>query len=452
MATTAVLSAASPFALRRGFSTAAAAIAAPSHLSFAAPLSRYAPTRRRTFTTQQQRSTSSHPPAQALVVGAGPAGLAATGILTDLGLASRSLIWADPIFNGGRVQERYREVPSNTKVHTFLDYARACEVFREIEARAGEGNAIQVLAGLDQEKGCELGRAVDAAQVLIQGMVEKKEVRQVVGNVSAADWTADGVWNVTLDSGETFSTERIVLATGSLPKPSITPPGTTLTPLNLDDILHPSTLHKILPNPSQARIAVVGASHSAVLAIRNLYNAGVPHIVNFARSELKYAIYKEGYILYDNTGLKGLAADWAREYMEEDGPKRDASQITRVRLPGPEATNPGEEEVYAKHLEGCTHILHAWGYQPRPIPQITASGDAEIAGKVKGVEFDHDTGRFWWKMGSGGGEKKYVPRLFGCGIAFPARVTDPEGNVELAVGFIKFMKFLKNVGKNWAQA
>ncbi|KAE8236252.1 hypothetical protein A4X13_0g9213 [Tilletia indica] len=175
--------------------------------------------------------------------------------------------------------------------------------------------------------------------------------------------------------------------------------------------------------------------------------SALPHCVNFARSRAQGQ--GEGCILYDNTGLKVLAADWAREYMEEDGPKRDASRITRVRLPGPEATNPSEEEVYAKHLEGCTHILHAWGYQPRPIPQITASGDAEIAGKVKGVEFDHDTGRFWWKMGSGGGEKKYVPTL---GIAFPARVTDPEGNVELAVGFIKFMKFLKNVGKNWAQA
>ncbi|KAE8191451.1 hypothetical protein CF335_g6085 [Tilletia laevis] len=443
------------FALRRGFPAAVIAtpsigISASAFASSSSSSSSSSSTRAATRRTFTSNTTSSQvPPAQALVVGAGPAGVAATGILSDLGLASRphSLIWADPIFNGGRVQERYREVPSNTKVHTFLDYARACEVFREIEARAGEGNAIGKLAELDQQKGCELGRAVDAVQVLIEGMLSRKEVKQAVGNVSAADWTADGLWKVTLDSGETFQTERIVLATGSLPRPSITPPGTSLTPLNLDDVLHPSTLHKVLPDPTKARIAVVGASHSAVLALRNLYNADVPHLVNFARSDLKYAIYKEGYILYDNTGLKGVAADWAKEYMEEGGAKRDLGRITRVRLPGAGATGPSEEEVYKEHLEGCTHILHGWGYDPRPIPRITASGLPGVASKGDGVEFDHDTGRFWWKGG-----REYVPRLFGCGIAFPARVTDPEGNVELAVGFIKFMKFLKNVGKGWAQA
>ncbi|KAK0525864.1 hypothetical protein OC834_005000 [Tilletia horrida] len=392
------------------------------------------------------RSARLESPAQVLIVGAGPAGLAAAGVFTDLGLG-RSLAWADPVFNGGRVQERYREVPSNTKVHTFLDYARACEVFRDIEARAEQGNAIQKLAELDQDRGCELGRAVDAAQVLIGGMLQRDGVKQIIGEVAAADWTADGVWKVTTAAGETFLAERIVLATGSMPRPSITPPGTSLQPLDLDDVLHPSTLHRVLPNPSQARIAVVGASHSAVLALRNLYNAGVPHLVNFARSELKYAVYKKDYILYDNTGLKGVAADWARDYLEEAGSMRDTSRITRVALPGPEAQNPSEDEVYAKHLEGCTHILHAWGYVPRPIPRITASGLYSAPKSGATVEFDHDTGRFFWK-----GQKEFVPRLFGCGIAFPARVTDPEGNVELAVGFIKFMKFLQKVKDTWAKA
>ncbi|KAK0560159.1 hypothetical protein OC861_006387, partial [Tilletia horrida] len=353
-----------------------------------------------------------------------------------------------------RVQEKYREVPSNTKVHTFLDYARACQVFKDIEAQAATSsgpNGIKTMAELDQEKTCELGKAVDMAQVLIGGLSERQGVNKVVGRVLAADWTSEGVWNVTLESGETLPAERIVLATGSEPRPSVTPPGTTLIPLNLDDVLHPSTLHQVLPDPQSARVAVVGASHSAVLAIRNLNNAGVAHLTNFSRSELKYAVYKKDYIMYDNTGLKGLAADWAREYLEEEGPHRDHSKITRVHLPGPGAQQPSEEEVYAQHLPDCTHILHAWGFVPRALPRITASGLKDVDAS-KGIEFDHETGRFFWKSSGGSGSKAYVPRLFGCGIAFPQRVTDPEGNVELAVGFWKFIKFLRSVGPAWASA
>jgi len=37
----------------------------------------------------------------------------------------------------------------------------------------------------------------------------------------------------------------------------------------------------------------------------------------------------------------------------------------------------------------------------------------------------------------------------GVYIAWPNRVTDPEGNVEYAVGLAKFMSFLKEVVPNW---
>lgn len=32
--------------------------------------------------------------------------------------------------------------------------------------------------------------------------------------------------------------------------------------------------------------------------------------------------------------------------------------------------------------------------------------------------------------------------LFGASIAFPRRITDPNGNVELNVGLLKFMKYI----------
>ncbi|KAG9703214.1 hypothetical protein KCU73_g18207, partial [Aureobasidium melanogenum] len=44
---------------------------------------------------------------------------------------------------------------------------------------------------------------------------------------------------------------------------------------------------------------------------------------------------------------------------------------------------------------------------------------------------------------------KQIPGLFGAGIAWPERVTDPEGSVEWAVGFWKFMRYAKRVVPDW---
>ena len=39
--------------------------------------------------------------------------------------------------------------------------------------------------------------------------------------------------------------------------------------------------------------------------------------------------------------------------------------------------------------------------------------------------------------------------LFGASIAFPRRVTDPNGNVELNVGLFKFMKYIRHFLPLW---
>lgn len=45
----------------------------------------------------------------AVVVGAGPAGLAVVGTLLEKQLGD--IVWVDPCFQGGRVNRKYREVP-----------------------------------------------------------------------------------------------------------------------------------------------------------------------------------------------------------------------------------------------------------------------------------------------------------------------------------------------------
>jgi len=46
----------------------------------------------------------------AVVVGAGPAGVAVVGNLLERQLGGK-IVWIDPFFDGGRVNRRYREVP-----------------------------------------------------------------------------------------------------------------------------------------------------------------------------------------------------------------------------------------------------------------------------------------------------------------------------------------------------
>jgi hypothetical protein len=208
--------------------------------------------------------------------------------------------------------------------------------------------------------------------------------------------------------------------------------------LDLDIALKPSALEKFIPADKEVTVGVVGASHSAILVLKNLLAlAQQTHptlrVRWFARSPtLKYAVYKDGWILYDNTGLKGEAAQFAREQL--DGEKLVASDagkvITRVDCSG---GLEQEEVAMERELPHCDYVIQAVGFTRDELPSMKQL-----------VEFNNETGGFTDpKTGS------TVPGLFGAGIAFPEKVVDPEGNVEYAVGFFKFMKFLNRVIPEW---
>jgi len=148
----------------------------------------------------------------------------------------------------------------------------------------------------------------------------------------------------------------------------------------------------------------------------------------------------DGWILRDNTGLKGLAADFARSQLEDDRLSTSpAGQVlSKVDCAGGEAR---ELEMYHQHLPSCSHIVHAVGFTRDPLPQLAKNG------RALALEFDHESGKFHER-----GDGPVIPGLFGAGIAFPERVVDPYGNVEYAVGFFKFMKFLKRVTPFWGAA
>ncbi|KAI1112726.1 hypothetical protein F5Y14DRAFT_247579 [Nemania sp. NC0429] len=409
-------------------------------------------------------SAASSPSPGAVVVGAGPAGITVVGNLLEHGTALQTdrqkLFWADPRFDGGRVNSHYREVPSNTKVGLFVQWARDVSPFKAIVDAALKPNALTVLQGLPQDQGCRLSYAADMCLMLTEGLTRHPQVQPRQSKVTSALLDEQTkVWTVSFDDGSQTTTSRIVLCTGSSPIARTLPAiergihGQGLKPVDLDVALAPTKLAKLFDHTPDSTIAVVGASHSAILVLMNLVNlinTTHPHlrIKWFTRHELRYAEYMDGWILRDNTGLKGQAAEWARQNLDEKAfPNSPVSKvITKVW------TAENEEEAYRAELPGCGHVIQAVGYARTPLPRLEITREEGSVAKPLQVEFDNSNGRFYEKNDSKAeGDLKYVPGLFGAGIAFPERVTDPHGNVEYAVGFWKFMKYVKKVVPAWVQ-
>ncbi|KKK24561.1 hypothetical protein AOCH_000412 [Aspergillus ochraceoroseus] len=394
----------------------------------------------------------------AVVVGAGPAGLAVMGNLLEKQLGGK-IVWVDPYFQGGRVDRKYREVPRlvflrlagcNTKVALFQAFATAVQPFRSVINSTRIPNAFSTMAKLDQEKTCHLHHAADIVKALTDGLLKMDQVHACRGHVTAANLDNARSWTVrikhldSLDEVE-VKTSRLILCTGSSPTEAPVPVSeNSVQRLHLDVVLKPSELASTLPHDTPCTVAVIGASHSAILALLNLVDlarTSHPHlrIKWFTRHPLRYAEYMDGWILRDNTGLKGRAADFARQQLEDTAlPTSEAGQfITKI-----DCSADQETAQYHEHLPSCSYFVQAIGYTRDPLPELSLNGSL-LSPELK------------WDSSIGGftdAQDRVVPGLHGAGIAFPERVVDPCGNVEHAVGFFKFMKFLKRVCPQWAAA
>ncbi|KAL4784244.1 pyridine nucleotide-disulfide oxidoreductase-domain-containing protein [Aspergillus varians] len=384
----------------------------------------------------------------AVVVGAGPAGLAVVGSLLEKQLGS--IVWVDPYFQGGRVNRKYREVPSNTKVALFQAFATAVQPFRTVINSTRLPNAFTTMAKLEQEKPCHLHHAADVVRALTDGIVKMDLVHACRGIVTAANLDYTRAWTVRIQDADSADevevmTSRLIFCTGSSPTQVPIPVhGDSVQRLDLDVVLKPSELASTLPQDSPCTVAVIGASHSAILALLNLVNlarTSHPHlrIKWFTRHPLRYAEYKDGWILRDNTGLKGRAADFARRQLEDSAlPTSEAGQfITKIDCGGGQIN---EAAQYQRHLPSCTYLTQAVGYTRDPLPELSINRSLLPSDDLI---WDSSFGGFTDPNG------RIIPGLHGAGIAFPERVVDPHGNVEHAVGFFKFMKFLKRVSPQW---
>ncbi|KAK4127157.1 hypothetical protein N657DRAFT_641104 [Parathielavia appendiculata] len=432
--------------------------------------------------------------AKAIVIGAGPAGIAVVGNLFEA-LPRGKIVWIDRAFEGGSVGQFHRELPSYSPAGDYLEYARAIQTFRDISAEAQQPNAVTKLRQLEREMTCSLNYAADMLMLMTDGLLKSPRIEPVMGTVARVVRNPRiREWTVTLDTPEigfdpnpvTFTAPIVVYCTGTHPKVTALP--LPIDRLTVETALAPSRLKLLLPRDEHRRVAVFGSGHTAVLVLRNLFRlAAISHrklrIRWFTRSEnlvyaepdpyydldedLASAVKGEGVewgadmrVKNESGGLAGEAAWFARTQLEGERLKgSDAGQfIERIVLPQVEE-GLSEQEREAKehefmlqggHLERVDHVVQCIGWERARLPELRPGLGPWRGpiGKPKKLIFNALTGSFF----PSGGKRNEVVGLYGAGSAFPELVPTTKGWREPAVGIWKFMKFVNKMVPRWVQA
>lgn len=334
------------------------------------------------------------------VIGAGPAGIASIGKLLDLGVQPHQIVWIDPAFRVGDFGTLWQEVSSNTRVKLFVKFFDACSSFRYREMAENFG-----ITHYDPEATCPLKIAAEALQWITEHL--KKEVIAIQSSVKYLKFQ-DQKWHLS-DEHFKIKAKKVILAIGAEPR-SLDYSGPSEIALNI--ALNPNLLKKAC-DPGD-NVAVFGSSHSAIIILKTLLEIeGINKVINFYRSPLRYAVELKGWTLYDDTGLKGETAAWAKNHMDSDFQKK----LHRI------ITTPKEIEQW---LPQCNKIIYAVGFEKRT---LVIEGLSEL-------EHDPYTGII-------------APGLFGFGIAFPSIKENPLGLSEHRVGLWKFMEHLTKVLPIW---
>ena len=333
------------------------------------------------------------------VVGAGPAGIAAVGKLIDGGVKPLDIAWVDPKFQVGDLGGKWRRVSSNTKVKLFTQFLEECAVYRYQMAPDFK------LKHLDPESTCLLGEIADPLQWVSDHL--KVAVHPYQKEATSLS-LKNRMWEVGLED-ETIHSKNVILAVGATPKKLTLP---DLEEIPLEVALNDEKLENL--DLKGDTIAVFGASHSSIIVLQNLLKAHPKRVVNFYNSPLKYALYMGDWILFDNTGLKGESAVWARKYIDGAWPK----ELERY---------PSSDPNFKKILASCNKVVYTVGFAPRTPPKTPQ----------------------FMKLSSNKRNGIIAPGLFGFGIAYPEKVEDPYGNEEYNVGLWKFMTYINKVLPLW---
>lgn len=334
------------------------------------------------------------------IIGAGPAGIAALGKLLDNGISPDHILWIDPYFKVGDLGMHWQNVSSNTKVKLFNDFLLNSPSFSYDNAAVNFQ-----LTQLPAEETCTLKYIVEPLQWVSDHLIQKVEIQKT--HVTAMH-LSERTWFLECHS-QTFKSKNVILAIGASPS-SLNYPGVDVIPF--DYAIDRDKLASIIDK--NATYGVFGSSHSAIIIVRYLVELGVKQVINFYRSPCRYAIELDDWILFDNTGLKGTTAAWAREHIDGVLPEN----LTRCDTSLPNI---------ARYLPECSKVVYAVGFEKRQNIVIK----------------DYEDSKHNPYIGIIG------PGLFGLGIAHPEVKPDRLGSVEPQVGLWKFMVYLNKVMPIW---
>lgn len=333
------------------------------------------------------------------VIGAGPGGIAAVGRLLDHGIAPEEIAWVDPAFAAGDLGAKWRSVSSNTQAGLFLSYLHGSSAFRFGAAPP------MPLQEVDPDETCALALVADPLVWITDHLRERVEAFQTT---ATALYLEKRRWRIETPLQQ-LTSENVILAVGAVPKKLSYP---QLTEIPVEVALDPE---KLADEPlANATVAVFGSSHSSMIVLPNLLRHPVKKVINFYRSPLTYAVYLDDWILFDDSGLKGRAADWARENIDGVYPDR----LERCWVSSPD---------FEEKLAACDRVVYTVGFERRALPETKQWGQ---------LDYNRSNGIM-------------APGLFGLGVAFPERSTDRYGYVEYRVGLKKFMDHLDEVLPLW---
>lgn len=333
------------------------------------------------------------------VVGAGAAGIAAVGRLLDHGIAPKTIAWIDPAFAAGDLGEKWRSVSSNTIAATFLSFLNGSPAFNF------GGAPPMPLQEVDPEETCALALVAEPLAWITDHLRERVQAHETT---ASALFLENRQWRIETEGRQVIS-KNVVLAVGAVPKKLYYP---HLDEIPVEVALDPD---KLAERPlAGATVAVFGSSHSSMIALPHLLSHPVEKVINFYRSPLRYAIYLDDWILFDDTGLKGRAAEWARENIDGVYPPR----LERCWVSSPR---------FAEMLDECDRVVYTVGFERRKLPATPQWGELDY-NRINGI---------------------IAPGLFGLGIAFPEYAEDPYGYGQFRVGLKKFMDYLDAVLPLW---
>lgn len=329
------------------------------------------------------------------VVGAGPAGIAIIGKLLQMGVRGNEILWIDPYFNVGDLGRLWFNVSGNTNASLFIDF------LAELAPNISKDYA---LFQKSPDKTCDLFYIVEPLKELSKQLCQQVTTEK---NTILSLSKAHGAWQLTSDNEKIYHSQRVVIANGANPIRGIYPD----KEIPLATALNKQKLAESIKKEDS--VAVFGASHSAILILKYLNELGVSQIYNIYKGPCRYAHFIDEHILYDNTGLKGIAADWAKKYIDGEQPKN------LIRIPYNAENNYPE-------ITNVTHVISAIGFRPR----LISSSQYDLS------QYDPFTGII-------------APGLYGLGIAYPEKINSVFGYSEYQVGLWKFMLYLKRILPLW---